>query len=162
MGDGAPLSGLKTTWVWSWSLLSIADVKNACSSVSVPPYGIVLQHGATFSLRGNKIAYLCLPPTFTPVSYLAYSSTLKMKATCFSETSAYFQRNNRLYILEDVIHNNYRYENLKSIIIHRLPYHSQSAFEINGSCVSYIVEGALLSISEIRSLFQVRSFGRFA
>jgi hypothetical protein len=43
---------------------------------------------------------LCLPPTFTLVSCLAYSSTLKMEAICSSETSNDFQRTTRRYILE--------------------------------------------------------------
>jgi hypothetical protein len=34
-------------------------------------------------------------------SYLAYSSTVKMEATCSSETSVDFQRTTRRYILED-------------------------------------------------------------
>jgi hypothetical protein len=35
------------------------------------------------------------------VSFLAYSSTLNMEATCSSETSADFQRTTRHYIAED-------------------------------------------------------------
>jgi hypothetical protein len=35
------------------------------------------------------------------VSCSAYSSTLKMEATCFSETSVDFQRTTRRYITED-------------------------------------------------------------
>jgi hypothetical protein len=42
-----------------------------------------------------------LPPPFTLVSCVAYSSTLKMKATCFPETSVDFQRTTRRYIPED-------------------------------------------------------------
>jgi hypothetical protein len=45
-------------------------------------------------------ARLCLPPAFTPVSCLAYSSTLKMEAKCSSETSVDFQRTTRSYIPE--------------------------------------------------------------
>jgi hypothetical protein len=44
---------------------------------------------------------LCLPPAFTLVSCLAYSSTLKMEAKCSSETSVDFQRTTRHYIPED-------------------------------------------------------------
>jgi hypothetical protein len=40
-------------------------------------------------------------PAFTLVSCLAYSSTLKMEAICFSETSVDFQRNTQRYIPED-------------------------------------------------------------
>jgi hypothetical protein len=41
---------------------------------------------------------LCLPFAFTLVSCSAYSSTLKMEATCSSKTSVDFQRNTRRYI----------------------------------------------------------------
>jgi hypothetical protein len=43
----------------------------------------------------------CLPPGFTLISCLAYSSALKMEATCSSETSVDFQRAKRCYIPED-------------------------------------------------------------
>jgi hypothetical protein len=44
---------------------------------------------------------------FTLVSFLAYSWTMKMEATCYSETSVDFQRNTWRYIPEDrTIHNN--------------------------------------------------------
>jgi hypothetical protein len=46
---------------------------------------------------------LCLPPAFTLVSRFAYSSTLKMEATCPSEISTDFQRTTRRYIPEDRI-----------------------------------------------------------
>jgi hypothetical protein len=49
-----------------------------------------------------------------PVTSLACSSTLKMKATCSSETSVHFQRTTRRYIPEDRTLHNYRCENLKS------------------------------------------------
>jgi hypothetical protein len=42
-----------------------------------------------------------LPPTFTLVSFSAYSLTLKMKAICSSETSVNFQRTTLRYIPED-------------------------------------------------------------
>jgi hypothetical protein len=38
---------------------------------------------------------------FMLVSFLAYSSTLKIEAACFSETSVDFQRTTRRYIPED-------------------------------------------------------------
>jgi hypothetical protein len=50
---------------------------------------------------GGKQSLVWLPPAFTLVSYLAYSSTLKMEATCSSETSEDFQRTTRRYIPED-------------------------------------------------------------
>jgi hypothetical protein len=50
---------------------------------------------------------------FILVSCLAYSSTLKMEATSFSETLALFQSNKRRYIPEDRTFHNRLYENLK-------------------------------------------------
>jgi hypothetical protein len=44
---------------------------------------------------------LCLPPDLMLVSYLAYSSTLKMEGTCSSETSVGFQRTTWRDIPED-------------------------------------------------------------
>jgi hypothetical protein len=49
---------------------------------------------------------------------LVYSSTLKRKATCSSETSVDFQRTTQHYIPEDINFHNYRCENLKSYIVH--------------------------------------------
>jgi hypothetical protein len=57
---------------------------------------------------------MCLPPAFTLVSSLAYSSTLKMKAKCSSETSVDFQRTSRRYIPDDTTLHDLRCENLKS------------------------------------------------
>jgi hypothetical protein len=51
--------------------------------------------------------------SFTLVFCLAYSSTLKMEATCSSETSVDFQRTTRRYIPEDKTLHNHRCENLK-------------------------------------------------
>jgi hypothetical protein len=42
-----------------------------------------------------------LPPAFRLVSCSAYSSTLKMKATCSSEMSVDFQRTTWRYIPKD-------------------------------------------------------------
>jgi hypothetical protein len=46
------------------------------------------------------------------MSYLAYSSTLKMEAIYSSEASVNFQRTTRRYIPENVTLHNNRYENL--------------------------------------------------
>jgi hypothetical protein len=54
------------------------------------------------------------PPAFTPVSCLAYSSTLKIEATCSSEASVDFQRTTRRYIPEYKSLHYHRCENLKS------------------------------------------------
>jgi hypothetical protein len=57
-----------------------------------------------------------LATCFTLVSWLTYSSTLKMEATCFSETSFDFQRTIRHYIRGDKTLHNHRRENFKSCI----------------------------------------------
>jgi hypothetical protein len=50
--------------------------------------------------------------SFTQVSCLAYSSILKMEATCYSETSSDFQRTAGHYITEDrALQIIYRYTN---------------------------------------------------
>jgi hypothetical protein len=60
---------------------------------------------------------LCLPPAFTSVSCLAYSSVLKMEVTCSFEITADFQRTTRHYIPEQRTLHNHRCENLKSSTI---------------------------------------------
>jgi hypothetical protein len=55
-----------------------------------------------------------LPHAFTLVSCSAYSSTLKMEATCSSEMSVSFQRTTWRYIPEDRILHNHQCENLRS------------------------------------------------
>jgi hypothetical protein len=59
---------------------------------------------------------LCLPPTFTLVSCLSYSSTLKMETTCSSETSVDFQRTTLSYVTEDRTLHKHRCGNLRSYI----------------------------------------------
>jgi hypothetical protein len=49
---------------------------------------------------------------FTLVSRLAYSSTLKMEATCSSVTSVDFQRATRRYIPEDRTQNKFVFDSL--------------------------------------------------
>jgi hypothetical protein len=56
------------------------------------------------------------------VSCLAYSSTLKMEATCSSETSVYFQRTTGRYIPEDGTFHDHRCENLISYIFLYFPH----------------------------------------
>jgi hypothetical protein len=51
--------------------------------------------------------------SFMLVSCLAYSSTLKMKATCSSETSVDFQRTTQRYIPEKRTFQGHRCENIK-------------------------------------------------
>jgi hypothetical protein len=55
-----------------------------------------------------------LPLNFTLISCLAHSSTLKMAATCSSETSVDFKRTTRRYAPEDRALYNHCWENLKS------------------------------------------------
>jgi hypothetical protein len=54
----------------------------------------------------DKRFSLAIATCFMLVSCLAYSSNLRMKATCSSKTSADFQRTTRRYIPEDrTLHN---------------------------------------------------------
>jgi hypothetical protein len=55
-----------------------------------------------------------LTQAFTLVSFLAYSSVLKMDTIFSSETSVDFQRITRHYIPEDITDHNRQSENLKS------------------------------------------------
>jgi hypothetical protein len=59
------------------------------------------------SLKVNRrFGKLCLPPAFTLFSCSAYSSILKIEATCSDETSVDFQRTARRYIPENrTVHN---------------------------------------------------------
>jgi hypothetical protein len=64
----------------------------------------------------SALKALCLPNDFTLVSCTTYSSILKIKATCSSETSVDFQQSTRCYIPEDITLHNHRCENLKSLL----------------------------------------------
>jgi hypothetical protein len=77
-------------------------------------------HGRRISKARNQreSKQLSLSPAFTVVSRLAYSLTLKMDATCSSETSVDFQRTTRRYIPKHrTLHVYYKYG--KSV--HSLP-----------------------------------------
>jgi hypothetical protein len=63
------------------------------------------------------------------VSCLAYSSTLKMEATCSSETSVDFQQATLHYIPEDRTLHTHLCENLKS-------YEDSSVLSVSTRCVS--------------------------
>jgi hypothetical protein len=65
-------------------------------------------------LQVRRISSALLSTCFLLVSCLAYSSTLKMEATCSSEKWVGFQRTTRLYIPEGRTLSNHRCENLKS------------------------------------------------
>jgi hypothetical protein len=58
---------------------------------------------------------------FMLVPCLVYSSTLKMKAICFSEIYDEFRRETRGYIREDRTIHNDRCENLRSNKLSRVP-----------------------------------------
>jgi hypothetical protein len=58
--------------------------------------------------------YNSLSICFILVSFLAYSSTLKMEATCSSEMCVDYQQTTRRYVQEDRILHNHRCENVKS------------------------------------------------
>jgi hypothetical protein len=63
---------------------------------------------------GGQPTFALVATCFTLVSCLAYSSTLKVEATCSFETSVDFQKTTRPYIPEDGTIHNQRCENLKS------------------------------------------------
>jgi hypothetical protein len=63
-------------------------------------------------LRGRRKSLLAT--CFTPVSFSAYSLTMKMEATCSCELSADFQWTTWCHIPEDRTLHDHQYENLKS------------------------------------------------
>jgi hypothetical protein len=82
---------------------------------------------------GKKAAFLArnqalLAARFMPVSCLAYSSTLKMEATCSSGTSVDFQRTARRYIPEDRTLHGHRCESLESYRLHTYSLLNQCPF----------------------------------
>jgi hypothetical protein len=52
--------------------------------------------------RNQRESGLCLPPAFTLVSCLAYSSTLETEETCSSKMSVDFQRATRRYVPQNL------------------------------------------------------------
>jgi hypothetical protein len=104
-----------------------------------------LQLYAVLSIHSKCSIYqysLRLPPAFTLVSCFAYYSTLKMDATCSSETSVDFQQTTRCYIPEDRTLHNHCCENLKS-------YSTLSVCWISGEAVGLTLE---LSMQSVRLL----------
>jgi hypothetical protein len=71
---------------------------------------------------GQICRLLSLPPAFTLVSCLAYSSTLKVELTFPSETSVDIQRTTWRYIPEVRTLHNRRHENRKSYIVRAIIY----------------------------------------
>jgi hypothetical protein len=71
-------------------------------------------------MQGRKISkarnQLCLPPDFTLVYCLAYSSAMKKEAICTSKTTVDIQRTTRRYIPEDSTLHNQLCENIKAYV----------------------------------------------
>jgi hypothetical protein len=84
--------------------LTAADMNSSifCDITPYSPLKVNRRFGGTcFHLETKQGTSLL--PAFTLVSCLAYSSILKMDATCSSEASVEFQRTTRRYIPEDGI-----------------------------------------------------------
>jgi hypothetical protein len=81
-------------------------------------------------------AELCLPTAFTVVSCSVYSSTLKMEATCSSETSVDFQRDIRRYISKDNIHPlSNKHQN---VILYTTYVHTNKQYSISNNIISFL------------------------
>jgi hypothetical protein len=77
-----------------------------CTNMNIPSTNVSEEHNASI-FRVEEFALLA--PASTLVSCLAYSSTLKIEATCSSETSVHFQWTTWHYISEHrTLHNNCR------------------------------------------------------
>jgi hypothetical protein len=98
------LLGLKSTIFW--------DI------TSCNPLRVIRRFGGTYRLhlQGRKISRARNQRERWFLAQIIFS-TLKMEATCFSETSADTQRTTRRYIPEDGTLHNHRCENLTSYII---------------------------------------------
>jgi hypothetical protein len=92
----SPMQYLWFSQRWLWRVSSGITPRS--------PLKVNRRFGGTcgFHLQGRRLsqAELSLPPAFTLVSCLAYSSTLKMEATSSSEKSVDFERTTRRYIPE--------------------------------------------------------------
>jgi hypothetical protein len=86
---------MKSSIFWDITLCSPLKVNRRCGGTS----RLHLQGPKINQARNQRET--CLPPEFTLVSCLAYSSTLKMEATYSSETSVDFRRTTWRYIPED-------------------------------------------------------------
>jgi hypothetical protein len=75
-------------------------IKLGLSSVEFEVLTAVVMKSTAFWDMKSCSPWLCLPPAFTRVYCLAYSSALKIETICSSETSD-FQRTTRQYIPED-------------------------------------------------------------
>jgi hypothetical protein len=75
------------------------------------------QHKILRSDHKRLTKWLYLPPAFTLIFCSVYSSTLKMEATCASETAVDFQLTTLQYILEDWTVHNHRRGNLTTCLV---------------------------------------------
>jgi hypothetical protein len=103
---------MKSTNFWDITPCSLLSVKWRFGGI----YRLHLQGRKHINSAKNQGESRCLPPVFTLVSCLTYFSTLKMEATCSSETSVDTQQTTRRYIPEDGTLYNHRCENRKSYI----------------------------------------------
>jgi hypothetical protein len=92
------------------SFLQFSAVRTECMYVGSEVLTAVVMKSTIFwditpcsplTVRRNMSPTSACHPAFTLVSCSAYSSILKMEATCSFETSVDFQQTTRRYILED-------------------------------------------------------------
>jgi hypothetical protein len=76
-----------------------------------------INRGFEGTCRFHFLPSSLLDGCFTLVSCLAYSPTLKMEGTCYSEKSSDFRWTARYYIQENRSFHNNRFENFKSYIL---------------------------------------------
>jgi hypothetical protein len=114
-----PLTNIHEIWYWGVLIKPVelkSDTNNGhsriwgCHSGGCEEF-YLLRYNAMWSVKSQPTFRrnmsppsfrVCLPPAFTPVSCSAYSSILKMEATCSSEKSVDFQRTTQRYIPEDI------------------------------------------------------------
>jgi hypothetical protein len=110
---GFSASKLRSTSILIMETGEISETLVSSSTFTLLITQSILIH--LFVMKDSNFTYRTLFVTcFMLVSCLAYSSALKMEATCSSETSVDFHRNTRRYISEDITIHNHRCENLKS------------------------------------------------
>jgi hypothetical protein len=99
---------VKTLFLWDTTPCSPMKVNRRFGKISPPPWTRIKQAAGR----------VLLATWFMLVSLLAYSSSLKMEATCSSEILFDFQRITRCSIPEDRTLHNHCCEDLKSYIVH--------------------------------------------
>jgi hypothetical protein len=95
--EGLTAVVMKITIFWDIMARSPSKVNRCFWGI----YRLHLQGQRISRARYQRESSSGLPPAFTLVSCSAYSSTLKMEAIYFSETSVDFQRTTRRYIPQD-------------------------------------------------------------